>query len=230
MSIIVGNLLIESNNNPILKEEKNGDMFIGGIFAGADKLNNNKRVYPEDILDKAMEEYLKEKVHNSMGLMELNHPDSPKINLDRVAAKIIDLKKDGKEWIGKAKILRELPCGNIAYGLLKNDVRFGASTRGLGSADKATWQNEDCNLVNNFFVRAIDLVSEPSYSDAIIHTVTECKQFILDNSTGEVVEFNEETYRIFESRIQTLPKKQEDKQKLIFESLQNFLNSLRANR
>ena len=106
MSIIIGSLFVESKDN-LLKEEKDGDMFIGGIFAGADKLNNNKRVYPEDILDKAMEEYLREKVHKSMGAMELGHPDTPKINLDRIAAKIVDLKKKGKEWIGKAKILKE---------------------------------------------------------------------------------------------------------------------------
>lgn len=230
MSIVVGSLLIESNNEPIRREEKDGDMYIGGIFAGADKVNNNKRVYPEDILDKAMEEYLQEKVRKSMGLMELGHPDSPKINLDRVAAKIVDLKKDGKEWVGKAKIMKELPCGNIAYGLLKNDVKFGASTRGLGSADKGTWKNEDCNLVNNFVVRAIDLVSDPSYSEAMIHTVSESKQFILDNSSGQVVEFNEENYRLFESRLSKLPKKSEDRQQVIFEGIQNFLNSLRANR
>jgi hypothetical protein len=230
MSIIVGNLLIESNNEAILKEEKDGDMYIGGIFAGADAINNNKRVYPEEILDRAMEEYLREKVKNSMGLMELGHPDSPKINLDRVAAKIIDLKKDGKEWVGKAKIIKELPCGNIAYGLLKNDVKFGASTRGLGSADKSTWKNEDCNLVNNFVVRAVDLVSDPSYADAIIHTVSESKQFILDKSSDTVFEMNEENYKLFEKQLKGLPAKAEDRQKQIFEGLQNFLNSLRANR
>jgi hypothetical protein len=230
MSILVGNLFIE-NNETLLKEEKDGDMYIGGIFAGADKINNNKRVYPEEILDKAMEEYLKEKVHKSMGAMELGHPETPKVNLDRIAAKIIDLKKNGKEWIGRAKILKELPCGHIAYGLLKNDMKIGSSTRALGSATKQTWMGEeDTNVVNTLVIRAVDLVSDPSYSSAMIDVVSESRQFILDKSSGSVFELNEETYKIFESQLASLPKKKEEKQEIIFESIKNFLNSLKANR
>jgi hypothetical protein len=229
MSIIVGNLFVENNEN-LFKEEKEGDMYIGGIFAGADKINNNKRVYPEEILDRAMEEYLKEKVQNSMGAMELGHPDSPRINLDRIAAKIIDLKKDGKEWVGKAKILKELPCGHIAYGLLKNDMKIGSSTRALGSAQKRKWmESEDANVVDNLVIRAIDLVSDPSYSPAMVDVVAESKQFILDKSSGSVFELNEETYKRFESQINNLPQRNTKKQEIIFESIKNFLNSLKSN-
>lgn len=232
-NILIGKLFREFNkNHEVLTEEtKEGQLYIEGIFCQADIKNNNSRVYPAAVLDKAVQEFIDTKVKNHSACGEMTHPDSPRINLDRVCIKIEDMKKKGSDWYGKAKVAHEdCPCGKILRGLIKTGLKVGVSSRGLGSADKGTWKNEECNMVNNFVLRAIDVVSDPSAPDAYVDAITESKEWILDNSTGEVVEFNEENYRLFESRLTSLPKHSNNRQKIIFEGIQNFLNSLRANR
>lgn len=231
--VVVGKLFRQMISESKVDVKEDGDnLFLEGIFCQADVLNNNKRVYPTEILDKAVEEYVEQKVKPNRALGELGHPDTPKINLDKVCIKIDKLYKKDKDtdWHGKARVLVDTPCGAICRGLIKGGVNFGVSTRGLGSADKGNWKNEECNMVNNFVLRAIDVVSDPSAPDAYVNAVQEEKDYILDQSSGEVFEMNEETYKMFESRMKVLPVRQDHRQQVIFEGIQNFLNSLRANR
>lgn len=233
-NILVGRLFREiSESCKLLSEEveegKEKKLYLKGMFAQGNIKNNNGRVYPEEILDAANEEFIENMVKKDMGCCELLHPDSPKINLDRVCAKIVELTKDEANWIGKARVI-PTPMGEIVKGLIKGGIRLGASSRGLGSADKSTYKNEECNLVNNFVIRAYDIVHSPSGPDCYVDAITEAKEWILDNTTGAVAEMNEENYKMFESRIKVLPVKDTTKQEVIFESIKNFLNSLRANR
>jgi hypothetical protein len=230
---MVGKLFRQMITESKLSTKAEGDnLFLEGIFCQSDILNNNKRVYPKEILDKAVEEYIKDKVNTHRALGELGHPDSPKINLDKVCIKIEKLHKKDKEtdWHGKAKVLTDTPSGAICRGLINGGVNFGVSTRGLGTADKGDWQNEEANMVNNFVLRAVDVVSDPSAPDAYVNAVQEEKDYILDQSSGEVFDMNEENYKIFEARLKVLPVKADQRQQVIFEGIQNFLNSLRANR
>lgn len=230
--VMVGKLFRQmiTESKLIVEDDEKKGLFLEGIFCQADVLNNNKRVYPAEILDKAVEEYIDQKVKTNRALGELGHPDSPKINLDKVCIKIEKLDKKDKDWYGKAKVLTDTPSGAICRGLINGGVNFGVSTRGLGTADKANWKNEDCNMVNNFVLRAIDVVSDPSAPEAYVNAVQEEKEYILDQSSGEVFEFNEENYKMFESRLKNLPVKSKERQQAIFEGIQNFLNSLRTNR
>lgn len=94
---------------------------IQGVFMQADKKNRNGRVYPFETLRREVERYNKEYVDKNRAVGELGHPETPSINLDRVSHMITNLKPDGTNFIGKAKILNT-PMGNIVKGLLDGNV------------------------------------------------------------------------------------------------------------
>jgi len=204
--------------------------FVEGIFMQGDVLNNNKRVYPTNILDDAIAEYHKDKIVPKTAWGELGHPDSPKINLDKVAILVSDLTKQGNDFYGRAKVCHEdCPMGKILRGLLKTGGRVGVSSRGLGSANPSEYNGDDCNLVDAFNLRAIDVVADPSAPDAMVEAIQEEKQYILDASSNMVVELNEESYKIFETKLEVLPIKEEAKQEQVYSAVKNFLNGLRSN-
>jgi hypothetical protein len=108
------------SNTKLIVEEKLGKgktYFIEGIFLQSAIKNRNGRMYPESVMDKEVGRYMQEQVLNNRAYGELGHPDNPSINLDRVSHMIVDLRKEGTNYIGRAKIL-ETPMGMIARGLL----------------------------------------------------------------------------------------------------------------
>jgi hypothetical protein len=204
--------------------------FVEGIFMQGDVMNNNKRVYPTSILETAVQEYEKQKIVPKTAWGELGHPDSPKINLDKVAILVECLTKRGNDFYGRAKVCHEdCPMGKVLRGLLKTGGRVGVSSRGLGSANPASHGGEDCNLVDAFNLRAVDVVADPSAPNAMVEAIYEEKQYILDGSSDTVLELNEETYKLFEDNLKVLPVKEEPKQEQVFEAVKNFLNGLRSN-
>jgi len=108
--------------------------FIEGVFAQAEQKNRNGRVYPRAVMEKAVDKYVTEQVKTKRAVGELNHPDGPTVNLDKVSHLITELNWDGDNVIGKAKIL-DTPNGQIVKGLLDGGVRVGVSTRGMGSLE-----------------------------------------------------------------------------------------------
>ena len=111
---------------------KGKEYFIEGVFLQSELKNRNGRMYPESVMDKEVGRYMKEYVEKNRAYGELGHPDTPSINLDRVSHLIVDLRKEGTNYIGKAKIL-ETPMGQIARGLLDGGANLGVSSRALGS-------------------------------------------------------------------------------------------------
>ena len=104
----------------LIVEDKLGkgkEYFIEGIFLQSELKNRNGRMYPEQVMDNEVGRYLKEYVDKNRAYGELGHPDTPSINLDRVSHLIVSLRKDGTNYIGKAKVL-DTPMGKIAKGLL----------------------------------------------------------------------------------------------------------------
>lgn len=158
--------------------------FIEGVFMQSAIKNRNGRIYEERILDKEVDRYIREAVETSRSLGELGHPENPQINLDRVSHKIVSLRKEGTNWIGKAQIL-ETPMGNIVRGLMDGGVKIGVSSRGLGSLverDGAKYVGEDFRLVT-----PADIVSDPSAPDAFVTNLMENKEWIWDPS-GHLIE------------------------------------------
>jgi len=174
--------------NCIVESTKNGkkDYFIEGVFLQSNLKNRNGRMYPESVMDAEVNRYIKETVEKNRAYGELGHPDSPSINLDRVSHMITSLRKEGTNWIGKAKIM-ETPMGNIARGLLDGGANLGVSSRALGSLKM---NNEGVNVVQNDFMlsTAADIVADPSAPDAFVRGIMESKEWIFVD--GKFVEQN----------------------------------------
>ena len=136
-------------DNKILVEEKDGkkNYFIEGIFLQSELKNRNGRMYPEKTMDREVGRYVKEYVEKNRAYGELGHPDTPSINLDRVSHMITSLKKDGTNYIGRAKIL-DTPMGQIAKGLLDGGANLGVSSRAMGSLQ----QKDGINIVQDDFM------------------------------------------------------------------------------
>ena len=170
----------EITNVQFLEEEKEGkkNYFIEGIFLQAELKNRNNRMYPLKTLQKEVAKYSENYIDKGRALGELGHPDGPSINLDRVSHKIISLKEDGNNFIGKAKLL-DTPMGRIAKDLLGEGVKLGVSSRGMGSIRK----EENCNVVMDDFMlaTAADIVADPSAPDAFVNGIMEGKEWVWDN-------------------------------------------------
>ena len=163
-----------------LCEENEGkkNYFIEGIFLQAELKNRNGRMYPLKTLAREVAKYDENYIQKGRALGELGHPDGPSINLDRVSHKIMSLREDGNNFIGKAKLL-ETPMGSIAKNLLDEGVKLGVSSRGMGSIRK----EENCNVVMDDFMlaTAADIVADPSAPDAFVDGIMEGKEWVWDN-------------------------------------------------
>ena len=162
-------------------EEKNGkkSMFIEGIFLQGDLKNRNGRMYPMETLRREVQRYNESNIQTGRALGELGHPDGPTVNLDRVSHKIVSLKENGSNFIGKAKILNT-PMGNIAKNLIDEGVKLGVSSRGIGSLRPT---REGVNIVGDDFMlsTAADIVADPSAPDAFVNGIMEGVEWIWDN-------------------------------------------------
>jgi hypothetical protein len=164
------NTIVES------KLGKGKEYFIEGIFLQSELVNRNNRMYTESIMDKEVGRYIKESVEKNRAYGELGHPDTPSINLDRVSHLIVSLRKEGTNYIGKAKIL-ETPMGQIARGLLDGGANLGVSSRALGSLQT---NNEGVQIVQDDFMlsTAADIVADPSAPDAFVRGIMESKEWV----------------------------------------------------
>ena len=193
-------------------------MFIEGIFLQGDLKNRNGRMYPMETLRREVQRYTENHVQSGRALGELGHPDGPTVNLDRVSHKIVSLKENGSNFIGKAKIL-STPMGKIAESLISEGVKLGVSSRGIGSLKQT---REGVNVVGDDFMlsTAADIVADPSAPDAFVEGIMEGKEWVWD---GGILRENlaQKTYK----QINTLvTQKQLDEKKL--DLFNNFLNNL----
>ena len=125
-------------------------------------------MYPMETLRREVGRYNENHVQSGRALGELGHPDGPTVNLDRVSHKIVSLKENGSNFIGKAKILGT-PMGKIAASLVEEGVKLGVSSRGVGSLKQT---REGVNIVGDDFMlaTAADIVADPSAPDLyLIH-------------------------------------------------------------
>ncbi len=154
------------------------ELFIEGVFAQAEVTNRNGRRYPISILEREINKYNQEFVKTGRAIGELNHPDSPQINPDRVSHLITELRKDGNDFIGKAKILNT-DTGRNVKGLLEGGVKLGVSTRGLGTL-KAN--KDGINEVQkDFQLSTVDIVTNPSAPDSFVNGIMESVDFFYEN-------------------------------------------------
>jgi hypothetical protein len=211
---------VVEHTNCIVEEKigKGKQYFIEGVFLQSALTNRNGRSYPEHIMDKEVGRYMQETVRQNRAYGELGHPDSPSINLDRVSHLIVDLRKEGTNYIGKAKIL-DTPMGQIAKGLLDGGANLGVSSRALGSLQM---NKEGVQVVQDDFMlsTAADIVADPSAPDAFVRGIMESREWVFVD--GKFVEKHIDEVKSF---IKKTSSKNLDEAKLI--AFQNFLSKIR---
>jgi len=193
-------------------------MYIEGVFLQGNLKNRNGRMYPVDTLAKEVGRYNESFVAKGRAVGELGHPDGPTVNLDRVSHKIVSLKQEGNNFIGKAQLL-ETPMGKIAKSLIAEGVTLGVSSRGIGTLkedrDGVKVVGEDFQLAT-----AADIVADPSAPDAFVNGIMEGKEWIWEGGILRE-QFVDETKK----RINTLvDQKALEEQKLSL--FNNFLSNL----
>lgn len=170
----------------ILDESRTArNYFITGPFLQSEVKNHNQRIYRKPVMMKEVARYITTKLNNNQAVGELGHPDSPTINLDRVSHKIISLSENGNDWIGKAKVL-DTPFGKIVKNLMDEKVRFGVSSRGLGSLREINGVKE---VQSDFYlVTPADIVSDPSGPDCYVSAIMENKEWVFENDKLVMIE------------------------------------------
>jgi hypothetical protein len=169
----------DSNLQSYITEDKKGNKshVIEGVFMQADAKNRTGRIYEKKILEAAVEKYIKEQVSTGRAVGELNHPEGPTVNLDKVSHKITELKWDGSNVIGKASILKT-PMGQIVEGLLEGGVKLGVSSRGMGSLVQ---KNGTSYVGKDFMLATVDIVQDPSAPEAFVNGIMEGVEWVWDN-------------------------------------------------
>ena len=149
--------------------------FVEGVFMQAEKQNRNGRVYRRAVLEPAVAKYIKEQVMTGRAVGELNHPDGPTVNLDKVSHRITELKWDGHNVMGKALILNT-PMGQIVKGLVEGGVQLGVSSRGMGSLERI---GNVMTVKPDFILSTIDIVQDPSAPEAFVNGIMEGVEYFV---------------------------------------------------
>ena len=160
------------------EDGKGKNYFIEGIIMQCDIKNRNGRMYPSRILEKEMKRYNEVYVSKNRAYGELGHPAGPTINLDRVSHMFTELKQDGSNIVGRAKIM-ETPMGKIVKNLIDEGGLVGISSRGMGSIKQN--KNGIMEVQDDFMLAtAGDIVADPSAPDAFVKGVMEGVEWIYD--------------------------------------------------
>ncbi len=206
------NFLVEADKKTGKKDYK-----IQGIFAQAEKKNRNGRIYPMPVMEKALNKYNNEQVSKGRAVGELNHPEGPTVNLDKVSHKINKLEFQGDDIVGEATIL-DTPMGQIVKGLLDGNVQFGVSTRGMGSLS----QRNDTMVVNSdYILNAVDIVQDPSAPGAFVNGIMEGVEWVWNNGIIEA-----QTIERMETEIKKAPRA--DLYETQVREFKNFLSLIKS--
>ena len=199
------------------KEDGSKKYTIEGVFAQAEQKNRNGRIYPKMIMEKAVNKYAKEQVATKRAVGELNHPEGPTVNLDKVSHLITDLKIEDNNVMGKATILGT-PMGEIVKGLLEGGVQLGVSTRGMGSLEK---RGDAMYVKDDFMLNTIDIVQDPSAPGAFVNGIMEGVDWVWNNGIIEAQEIEK-----METEIKTAPRS--DLYETQTREFKNFLSLLKT--
>lgn len=143
------------------------------ILQKFDIRNKNGRIYPERILRREAERYA-DKIKSGTSLGELDHPDSTDYAGDRISHLITDIWFEGNTLCGKIKLLlseafknqgQVFTKGDLIATYIKEGVRVGVSSRGVGSVESKNGINE---VQDDFELICWDVVLQPSTPNAYI--------------------------------------------------------------
>lgn len=166
--------MISFDKLQVIKEEVDGKKVfrLKGPFLEAEIENKNGRVYSKDILVREVSEFVTSKIKKNRSMGELDHPENPQINLERVSHIIESLEMKDNVGFGVAKLI-DTPMGRIAKTLVDEGIIVGMSTRGVGTLDGK-------NVKEDYKLITVDIVADPSAPNCFVEGVLENKEFIID--------------------------------------------------
>lgn len=143
-------------------EGKPKGFYINGVVSRCDVLNKNKRVYPRAVMEEAINS-IQESVKGGGFVGELDHPPTPKINVDKISHKItkVELAPDGA--VLAEMVVLDTTQGRELKKLIEGGVRLGVSTRALGGVKQSNALGEGVlEVLPGLNLKAIDVVFDPS--------------------------------------------------------------------
>jgi len=197
--------------------EKQKKYFIEGIFMQGDVKNRNGRIYPKDILMNEVTRYNEKYVKAKRAFGELGHPEGPTVNLERVSHMITELKPEGSDVKGRAKIM-DTPYGNIVKNLINEGAKLGVSSRGMGTL--AAGRSGAQEVQKDFYLAtAADIVADLSAPAAFVEGIMEGKEWIWSNGI-----IKEVTVNSYKSTIQKSTSRELEEVKL--KTFEDFMSRL----
>lgn len=137
--------------------------------------NKNERVYPEAILKREVENYLK-LIKEKRALGEADHPESSIVAVSRISHNVIDLWWEGNVLMGKLEIIMSpgfvnqgiISCeGDRVANYLRKGLKIGVSSRGVGSLEKEGGKNV---VQDDYELICWDIVTSPSTPGSWIYS------------------------------------------------------------
>jgi len=212
--------LNESDIQIVTEATENGEknFFIEGIFMQGGIQNKNGRIYPVDVISREVDRYRSTFIDNNRAYGELGHPAGPNINLERVSHMIKDLRMEGSNAIGKAKIM-DTPYGKIVKDLMKEGANLGVSSRGMGTLTK---KNGIMEVGNDFYLAtAADIVADPSAPQAFVRGIMEGKEWVWENGVlqeRDVAEIHDQIEEAYSTK--------QNREEIMIEAFKKFLSKL----
>jgi Prohead core protein serine protease len=213
-------LIEEIQDFEVLTESENGKKYhyIVGPFMQAETANRNGRMYPMPVMEKAVNNFVKEFVEKNRAVGTLGHEDSPKVSETKVSHLITSLKFDGNDVIGRAKVL-ETSSGKELAALIEGGVSFGCSSRALGSLKEG--QNGVKIVQDDFVIATVDAVLQPSGISCWTNAVYENADWIFVEGKGWVEQFREEARKTISKTTQ------KDIDRVALQIFENYMNKLK---
>jgi hypothetical protein len=191
-----GYISVDCGENRKLFEDINSKMdddvhcprhfIVSAVFQKYGVENANGRIYPEHVLRREVDNYMK-KINEKRAIGELNHPSESVIDLSRVAMNIIELHWEGRTLVGKLELLTS--PGFRKYGIISNQadqaanlllsgIKIGVSSLGLGTV---TNKMGVLYVADDYEIVCWDIVSDPSTPSAYIAPENEIPQQWLES-------------------------------------------------
>jgi hypothetical protein len=169
-------------NKPLILKDR--------VLQRSETKNHNGRIYPREILMREVKKY-DQLVKERRALGELDHPDSPIVELKNACLLVTDIRMEGDEVRGTVEILNT-PPGQILKNLALQGVRLGVSSRGVGSLKEDI---DGAIVQDDFELIAFDAVSSPSTPGAYLVTEGKLNKVDIYNDLRSVLyDINGEDY------------------------------------
>lgn len=157
------------------KKYSDGKIVAECFLQTADEKNQNRRVYPRNVLDQGMRA-IQQKIDDRRFVGELDHPISDQstrqttVEYKNASHLVREWWWEGNRIKGVVETLPYTPSGKIMSGLISDGIPVGFSLRGLADVENmGGFQQVQAPLI----VISYDCVSEPSHKGS---QVTELRQ------------------------------------------------------